>query len=86
MSTNSKKSFHITVGIYASKNYKINGVLPEDLESHIEYNKTFRFGRALVVDGKVEYLGYYKTEEEVMEVYNSIPKQAFPVTPSEMYH
>lgn len=48
---------HTTIGIYPNGEYKTNGVLPEHLESHIEYNKTYRFGRALVVDNEVVYKG-----------------------------
>jgi hypothetical protein len=54
---------HTTVGVYPNwrflgeHGYKTNGVLPEHLESHIEYNKTFRWGRALFVDGKCVYPG-----------------------------
>lgn len=52
-----------TVGIYSNGDFKLNGVAPEHLESHIAYNKGHRFGRALVVDGKIEYNGYLKDEE-----------------------
>lgn len=37
---------HHTRGVYANGEYKDNAVRAEDLESHVEYNKTFRFGRA----------------------------------------
>jgi len=43
---------HLTLGIYGNGQLVYNVVRPEDLESHIEYNKTFRFGRLLYVDGK----------------------------------
>lgn len=49
---------HTTIGLYNSGNFKMNGVLPEHLDAHIEYNKTMRFGRALFVDGKCVYNGY----------------------------
>lgn len=48
---------HTTIGIYPSGNYKVNGVSSENLQDHIEYNKKFRFGRALVVDGEIIYEG-----------------------------
>lgn len=49
---------HITIGVYANDDYKINIVKEEDLVNHIEYNKLFRYGRALFVDGKCENQGY----------------------------
>lgn len=49
---------HITIGVYNNDTYKINIVKPEHLENHIEYNKTFRPGRALFVDGKCVHGGY----------------------------
>lgn len=49
---------HITIGVYANDDYKVNVVKDEDLVSHIEYNKVFRYGRALFVDGKCENQGY----------------------------
>jgi hypothetical protein len=48
---------HTTIGLYADGSFKMNGVKPEHLEYHIEYNKTNRFGRALFVDGKCVYGG-----------------------------
>lgn len=48
---------HITIGIYPNGDYKVNGVLPEHLQDHIEYNKIYRFGRALMVDGELVYGG-----------------------------
>lgn len=48
----------ISIRIYNNGSYVINNVRPEDLEPHIEYNKTMRFGCALVVNGKIENEGY----------------------------
>lgn len=48
---------HTTVGVYpnwkalGSVGYKVNGVLDEHLHGHIDYNRKFRPGRALFVDG-----------------------------------
>ena len=53
---------HLTLGVYANGEYKFNVVRDEDLEHHIEYNKTFRFGRILYVDGKRVYDGCIKPE------------------------
>lgn len=54
---------HHTRGVYANGDFKDNAVLDSDLADHIEYNKTFRFGRALLVDGKVVYNGYLTDEQ-----------------------
>ena len=53
---------HTTIGIYLSGQFIINGVHPDHLESHIEYNKTARFGRGLFVDGKCVHKGYLTDE------------------------
>ena len=45
----------------------------EHLEHHIEYNKTMRFGRALLVDGEIIYCGYWK-EEELQEFLDKHPE------------
>ena len=61
------EKIHTTVGVYiGDMSFKINGVRDIDLKDHIEYNKTFRFGRSLLVDGKVEYLGYFKESDREM--------------------
>ena len=52
-----------TVGVYSNLSYVVNGVLPEHLEDHIDYNKVMRFGRALLVDGKVVHTGYFSESD-----------------------
>ena len=54
---------HTTIGLYADDSFKMNGVKPEHLTDHIYYNKTYRWGRALFVDGKCEYSGYLSDEQ-----------------------
>ena len=54
---------HTTIGVYLNGDYKTNGVLPEHLEMHIEYNKKYRLGRGLFVDGKCIYAGYLNSDE-----------------------
>lgn len=39
----------------------------EEAEGWLEYNSTFRFGSALLVDGVVKHRGYYR-EAEVPEL------------------
>jgi len=53
---------HTTIGLYANGSKKYNGVAGEDLQAHIEYNKTARFGRALIVDGECVYEGIVSKE------------------------
>ena len=54
---------HVTVGGYMNGQYKYNIVRDEDLENHIKYNKIFRFGRGLFVDGKCINQGYLSGEQ-----------------------
>lgn len=49
---------HTTIGIYPNGPSKFNGVKPEHLADHIEYNRTNRPGRALMVDGELVLEGY----------------------------
>lgn len=54
---------YTTVGVYNGDinehtQLKVNGVTQEWIEHHIDYNKTYRFGRALFVDGQCVYTGY----------------------------
>ena len=49
---------HTTIGVYPDGSTKINGVLDENLESHIDYNLVMRPGRALFVDGKCVHEGF----------------------------
>lgn len=51
------KELVLTIGIYSNGDYKHNWVLRKHLQSHIDYNKNNRFGRALVVDGELIYNG-----------------------------
>ena len=53
---------HLTLGIYPNKSYKYNVVRDKDLKNHITYNKTFRPGRLLYVDGKRVYDRVIKQE------------------------
>lgn len=66
---------HLTLGVYPNGQLAVNVVRPEDLESHIEYNKTFRFGRLLYVDGKRVYGGCIK--EEYLEPYDKIAEEFY---------
>lgn len=65
---------HLTIGVYPNGQWKYNIVSEEDLEGHIEYNKTWRFGRLLYVDGVRVYDGCIK--KDALEFYDAIEKQA----------
>jgi hypothetical protein len=56
------KNIHKTYGVYPDLSWKRNAVEHTDLEAHIEYNKTWRWGRALIVDGVCVYSGSIKEE------------------------
>jgi hypothetical protein len=59
---NSTTKIHHSVGVYSDLSYKQNGVAEEHLAEHINYNKKYRFGRALFVDGVCVYEGYLIAE------------------------
>lgn len=54
---------HITIGVYANGEFKVNVVSDGDLSNHIEFNKTFRPGRALFVNGECLNQGYLSNED-----------------------
>lgn len=54
---------HTTIGVYEDHSRRVNGVEAADLTAHIEYNKIYRWGRALFVDGKCVFQGYLSKEE-----------------------
>lgn len=53
---------HKSVRVYPNGEMKTNAVRDEDLESHIDYNKNFRFGCSLFIDDKLVYAGYLGEE------------------------
>lgn len=55
--------YHHTRGVYANGDFKDNGVLPEHLQEHVQYNTTMRFGRALFIDGRCAWRGYLSEDE-----------------------
>ena len=52
-----------TVGLYADRSWKTNGVLREHLLAHIWYNINHRFGRAIFIDNILVYNGYMNYSE-----------------------
>lgn len=65
-------AYHLTLGVYPSGQYISNIVRDKDLAEHIQYNKTFRPGRLLYVDGQRVYDGMVKDcakYDQVAEVF-----------------
>lgn len=56
---------YTTVGLYPNGNWKCNGVHEEHIETHIEYNKSYRPGRTLFVDGEMVYKGLGISQETI---------------------
>lgn len=56
-----------TYGVYPNGDWKRNAVDPAYLQTHIKYNKDYRPGRALVVDGQVILPG--SVPEAVMQTF-----------------
>ena len=67
----------ISIRIYNCGDYVVNNVRPEHIEDHIEYNKTFRFGCALVVDGDVKNEGYLDLER-IKDIVSKIDFSRYP--------
>lgn len=77
---------HASVGVYSNGEYIVNIVRDEHLQSHIEYNTTFRFGRGLFIDGKCVYRGYL-SEEKAKEWEEKIAEMNIDITKaSDMYY
>lgn len=66
---------HLVLNIYASGNYKYNVVRDRDLKDNIEFNKTWRFGRIIYVDGKRIYDGCIV--KEALSKYDDIAKEFY---------
>lgn len=70
---------HTTCGVYANGDMVLNGVREENLEQHIEFNKTARPGRGLFVDGLCVNTGYL-TEEQVIHFTKLLKETRFKRT------
>ena len=62
-----EEGLHSSIRIYPNGDKRYNGVRTEHLEDHINYNREYRFGCDLIIDGKVAvrsaiYIG--KTRED----------------------
>jgi len=55
--------FHHGVGVYKNGDYKQNCIPDFELQEHIDYNTSARFGRGLFIDGKCVHAGYLNEEE-----------------------
>lgn len=77
-------TIYTTIGVYANHSYKVNGVSVEHIDSHIDYNITYRPGRALFVNGVCKHKGYLNDEEiaefkvklkDIVRIHDSRPYQ-----------
>lgn len=66
---------HLVLNVYASGDYKYNVVKDCDLEENIEFNKQWRFGRIIYVDGNRVYDGCIV--KEALGKYDDIAKDFF---------
>lgn len=65
-------SNHITIRVYPNKRYVINIVSDENLKDHLAYNRDFRFGCLVYLDGKRVQNGCRK--EEYLQEYDDFVK------------
>ena len=75
---------HLTLGVYLSGDYTYNVVREEDLEEHIQFNKTFRPGRLLYVDGQRIYNGVLK--KEALPKYDKIAEKFYKLQHYTLYN
>lgn len=66
---------HLTLNIYPNKSFVYNIVKPEDLSNNLEYNKFFRPGRIIYVDGRRVYNGCIK--EDCLDKYDEIAEKFY---------
>jgi hypothetical protein len=69
---------HISLAIYLNMDYVWNVVADEHLEEYISYNKTFRPGRLLYVDGKRIHNGCLY--EHCLDKYDDFAKKMYAET------
>ena len=65
-------SNHITIRVYPNKDYVINVVSDKHLEDHLAYNRDFRFGCLMYLDGARVQNGCRK--EEYLQKYDDFVK------------
>lgn len=58
----SKQKLNTTVRLYSDGSYKVNGVKSIHLEGHIHYNKCYRPGCALFLNGDLIFRGSISNE------------------------
>lgn len=67
-----KTNLHTTIGLYPDLTFKMNGVHPEHLTGHVQFNKKFRPGRTLFVDGVCVHNG--GIPDEVIKIHEQLFK------------
>lgn len=66
---------HLVLNIYANGEYLFEYVNNSDLKEYIDYNKVWRFGRLIYVDGKRVYNGSIKSDS--LDKYDKIAKKFY---------
>ena len=66
---------HLVLNMYANGEYVFENVSQSELKAYIEYNKLWRFGRLIYVDGKRVYNGCI--ENGYLEKYDKIAKKFY---------
>lgn len=66
---------HLVLNIYSNGEYVFEYVNSLDLNEYIEYNKVWRFGRLIYVDGKRVYNGCI--ENGYLDKYDKIAKNFY---------
>ena len=66
---------HLVLNIYANGDYVFDSVDNVELKAYIEYNKLWRFGRLIYVDGQRVYNGCIK--DEYLKKYDDIARKLY---------
>ncbi len=66
---------HLVLNIYANGDYVFDSVDNIELKEYIEYNKLWRFGRLIYVDGQRVYNGCIKSE--YLSKYDAIARKLY---------
>lgn len=75
---------HTCVGVYPNLQYVVNHVMDVDIESNIEFNKTFRPGRVYIVDGEIVSYGLGRSKEfldQCLEIAKTVKPSNVATTP-----
>lgn len=66
---------HLVLNLYASGDYTVDKVNDIELRNYVEFNKKWRFGRLIYVDGQRVYNGCIK--DDCIEKYDTIARDLY---------